>query len=230
MIRRILMLLAALPLLAAAPAFAQCPPFLCYLDLESGSSVCPNAQVYSKVVTHPIANGQHSATCDASFWKAALVQVDVPAACSGITVWLEYVGDPQGFTLNLGDSETNDGFAGDAPGTLPAGQNAEAEIFGDQLRVYHTADMPPVDQLLVQSLELRDGAFKLVAKDQFLSWGQPYGELKTPTLGELFFLQQGNDNRTLYVGINRVIRSDSPGDQNLSRNGCGARHAMIFVQ
>lgn len=230
MIRRILTLLAVLPLLAAAPAFAQCPPFLCFIDLGSGNSICPNGQVYSKVVTHPIANGQYSADCDASFWKAALVQVDVPPECSGLRVWLDYVGEPQGFTLNLGDSETNDGFAGDAPGTLPAGQNAEAEIFEDQLRVWHNGFQPPVDQLLAQNLELRDGGFKLVAKDQFLSWGQPYGDLKTPSLGKLFFLQPGNDNRTLYVGINRVIRSDSPNDQNLSRNGCGVRHAMIFVQ
>jgi hypothetical protein len=36
------------------------------------------------------------------------------------------------------------------------------------------------------------------------------------------------ENRTLYVGLNRVI--DPATDQNTYRNGCGVRHAIIWTE
>lgn len=232
MLRKTIVALAlGLPVLAAAPAFAQppCLSFLCYLDLKTGFNVC-SPSVFTNVAIHPIVNGQNNPNCDASFWKAALVEVQVPPQCDGVAVWLDYVGEPEGWTANVGDSVTNNGFGGDA-GSQPAGQNAEVQILDQTLSVFNAASVPQeVDQVALQQLTLRDGGFKFVAEDQFLSWGQPYGEIKTPNLERMFFLPQQGGNRTLYVGINRVIASDSAGDQNVSRNGCGVRHAFIYVQ
>jgi hypothetical protein len=219
-------------LAAAPPARAQgCVPFICYVDLgPSPAFICPNSTVYPPAGrrSDPIVNTPVNPGCDVSFWKAAVVQVDVPPQCSGVTVWVEYAGVPEGFTVNIGDSETNDGFAGDA-GSLPIGQNAELQVLHEDLTVYSNATAPPVDTLAVQHLALQDGALKFVVKDQFVSWGNPYAVLSTPSLQKLFFLPTGGSgNRTIYVGLNRTI---SPvNGPNGSRNGCGARHAIMFVQ
>lgn len=221
-------------LIAAAPAGAQppaCQPYICYVDLGPNPAfICPNSAVYPPAGrrSDPIVITQHNPGCDVNFWKAAVVQVNVPPECSGVTVWVEYAGDPVGFTVNIGDSETNDGFAGDA-GSLPIGQNAEVQILNENLTLYSAASAPPVDTLATQHLALRDGSVKFVVKDQYLSWGQPYSLFATPSLQKLFFLPTGGSgNRTVYVGLNRVI---SPvNGQNTFRNGCGARHALMFIQ
>lgn len=231
-LRALGVLAAVLLCLAAVPARAQtCQPFICYVDLGPNPSfICPNSTVYPPAGrrSDPIVITAFNPGCDVNFWKAAVVQVNVPPECSGVTVWVEYAGLPAGFTVNIGDSETNDGFAGDA-GSLPIGQNAELQILHEDLTVYSNATAPPVDTLAVQHLALQDGALKFVVKDQSVSWGNPYSILSTPSLKKLFYLPtDGSGNRTVYVGLNRTI---SPANgQNLSRNGCGARHAILFVQ
>lgn len=222
-----LVFITALAAFSAVPAQAQCPPFLCYLDLASGTSICPNTTIYSNIQSHPIVVGMDNPSCDAMFWKAMLVQVNLPQGCTGVTVWVEYAGQPEGWTLNIGDSETNNGFAGDS-GSFPVGQNAEVQILDENMSIYSAAAMPPVDRLVFERLALTDGAVKFVVKDQFVSWGQPYGVLETPSLGKLFFLGPNNDNRTVFVGLNRVVAPIN--GQATSRNGCGARHALLFTQ
>lgn len=221
------LVLGAVVAVATGPAAAQCPPFLCYVDLASGQSVCPNTAVYLNIQLHPIVATPDNVGCDVNFWKAMMVQVDLPAGCSGVTVWVEYAGLPKGWTLNIGDSETNNGFAGDS-GSLPLGQNAEVQILDENMSIYSAATAPPVDRLTLQHLALTDGAVKFVVKDQFVSWGQPYGDLETPSLNKLFFLSPSNANRTIYVGFNRVVAPIN--GQDTSRNGCGARHALLFTQ
>lgn len=239
-------LIAALALLAlgAAPAAAACPPFICYVDLTptggpypvSGLPVfiCPNTTVYPQagrnadltVPTPPYNDG-----CVTNDWLAAVIQVDVPLGCSGIKVVVDYDGVPEGWTLNVGDSETNNGFAGDS-GSLPMGQNAEVQILDSTLTVYHAGDAPPIDQLAEAQLALEDSSFKVLVEDQFLSWGNPYANLDAhQALRNLFFLPDpvgSGENRTLYVGLNRVILPAT--GQNGSRNGCGARHAIIWTE
>jgi hypothetical protein len=232
--------------LAAAPAGAQptCLPFICYVDLTSTGGpypmsgppafICPNSTVYPiagrradlTVATPPFNDG-----CNPNDWRAAVVQVDVPLGCSGIKVLVDYDGEPRGWTVNIGDSPTNNGFAGDA-GSLPLGQNAEVQILDSTLTVYHAATAPPVDQLALAQLALNDGAIKFVVENQFLSWGNPYTNLDAHQFVQnLFFLPDpvgAGENRTLYVALNRVI-SPAAG-QDTSRNGCGARHAIIWTE
>lgn len=236
-IDRFLVVLTAALLCAAvaAPAQAQtCQPFICYVDLgPSPAFICPNSAVYPPAGRRldPIVITPDNPGCDVNFWKAAVVQVDVPAGCTGVMALVEYSGDPKGWTVNIGDSVTNNGFGGDA-GSLPLGQNAEVQVLNETLSAYSAADNPAgVDTIASQHLALRDGALKFVVDDQFVSWGQPYSSLATPQLQQLFFLPAtppAGGNRTIYVGLNRVI---SPANaQNLSRNGCGARHAILWVK
>lgn len=211
-----------LAVLVAAPAAAQCPQFLCYVDLDAGGgTVCPNTTIFEVV-----ADSAAATTCTDGTFRAAVVRVDVPAGCSGVAVWVEYQGDPEGWTVNIGDSITNDGFGGDA-GSLPLGQNAEVEVLDELVRVWSAADNPiDVDALLTQHLALRDGALKFVVQDQYLSWGQQYTALETPDLERLFFLPAdpvAPENRMIWVGLNRTVN-------RAERNGCGARRALIHVQ
>jgi hypothetical protein len=237
------LLLAAL---AAAPAGAQtCPPFICYIDLTPTGApypisgvpafICPNNTVY------PAAGRRAELTVPTSFnpgctttdWLAAVVQVDVPLGCSGIKVLVDYDGAPEGWTVNIGDSPTNNGFAGDS-GSLPLGQNAEVQILDSTLSVFHGATAPPVDQIAHAQLALQDGSIKFVVEDQFLSWGNPYTFLDAHQfVKNLFFLPDpvgAGENRTLYVGLNRVVFPADPPGQDVSRNGCGARHAIIWTE
>lgn len=232
------LILAAAVLLAAlvaTPAAAQCPQALCYVDLDAGGGTLCNTTVYPTLTpatapaTQPsnpfIMPGPASATCAGGSFRATVVEVDVPPGC-GVAVWVQYQGDPDGWTVNIGDSVTNNGFGGDA-GTLPAGQNAEVEVLDELVRLWSAADNPTdVEALATQHLALRDGALNFVVQDQYVSWGQQYTALETPDLERLFFLPASPvapENRTIYVGLNRTI-----GDP--SRNGCGARRALIHVR
>jgi hypothetical protein len=231
-------LVAALALLAlgAAPAAANCPPFICYFDSTppvGGNFICPNSAVYPAAGRRadPVVNTNFNPDCNAADWLAAVVQVNVPLGCSGIKVVVDYDGEPEGWTLNVGDSDTNNGFAGDG-GSLPLGQNAEMQILDSTLTVYHAGDAPPIDQLALAQLALEDSAFKVVVEDQFVSWGNPYANLDAhQALQNLFFLPDpvgAGENRTLYVGLNRVIAPAT--GQNTGRNGCGVRHAIIWTE
>jgi hypothetical protein len=239
--RQHLTLAAAALLLAlvATPAAAQCNQFLCYVDLDAGGgTICPNSTVFPTVtqpapppaagqLPHPdLTVGSASTTCTGGAFRAVVVQVDVPAECSGVAVWVEYQGDPDGWSVNIGDSITDNGFGGDS-GSLPAGQNAEVEVLDELVRVWSAADNPSeVDALLTQHLALHDGAMKFVVQNQYLSWGQQYTALETPDLERLFFLPSSPvapENRTIWVGLNRTVGSPD-------RNGCGARRALIHVQ
>lgn len=212
----------AVVLVTATPAAAACPAFICYVDLVQGGSICPGAP-YQVLSLDPVPAGGEFQGCPAG-GHTAVVRVDVPNGCSGVGITVELGDTVAGHTVNVGDSATNDGFGGDAPGTVPAAQNAEVHVFDEVLRVYNAADNPnDVEELATAHLRLTDGALKLVVEDQFVSWGQPFAALNTPDLERLFFLENNPDNRTIYVGLNRVVAS-------AGRNGCGVRHALMFTQ
>lgn len=222
-VRRLLVPAAAVLVtaLSATPAAALCTPFLCYVDLNlAGGAIC-NPQVFTNVAIQQ--NGAATTCLDS--YQSAVVEVEVPNDCTGVHVWVEYHGVPQGWTVNIGDSQTNGGFGGDF-GSLPEGQNAEVQVLDEILTVFNASSTPiPVDPVATQHLSLRDGALNFVVQNQYLSWGQPYTALATPDLQQLFFLPASPTapaNRTIYVGLNRTIA-------DASRNGCGARRALIHV-
>ncbi len=229
---RVLLLAALLVPAATGRAAAVCTPFLCYIDLGAGGTpVCPNAAVFTVLRRDPVTNTPANPTCPAASYQAVVAQVNVPVGCTGVSVWVQYDAVPQGFTLDLGDSQTDDGFGGDG-GSLPAGQNAELQVLNNNLTIYSASSIAAdVVPLATQTLALQNGALNVVAKDQFVSWGEPYSAISTPVTQQLFFLPANPtspDNRTLYVGLNRVI--DPTNGTDTIRNGCGARRAMLVIQ
>ncbi len=210
-------------LLSGVAAHAQCPAgHLLYLDLVAGVSVpVPTNSPYFHFPVPLQPNG--NADCAPATAYATVVRVTVPPGCHGAEVWLDYAGEPHGWTLDIGDSETNNGFGGDG-GTLPAGQNAELQILDQRLTGYNAASAPPVDTIISQSLGLTDGALRFEVSNQSVSWGQPLTTLATPSLEQLFFLPDHPmlpENRDIFVGLNRSVGSSD-------RNGCGLRRAMVM--
>jgi len=209
----------------ASPAMAQCPSFICYLDLTTGpgpngADICPNTSVYNVQQRGTIASVE--ADCPANV-ISALVEVTLPTGCTALEATVEFVGEPRGWSVDIGDSPTVNGFGGDAPGTVPGGQNAELEILDGTLVLYSAATAPPVAHLARQHLALEDGALKLRVEDQAIQWGQPFSRVESID-DRLFFLADPPlDNRTLHLGFNRVVA-------NTGRTGCGVGHVLMFTK
>ena len=156
--------------LFASTAHAQCPTGQFYLDLKTcttagltGVSFLPGGACQPLA---PVPTG-----CAAN-WKEAALQIDIPAACRQANVVVEWEGLPLGFTVNLGDSSTNDAFAGGGSGTTL--NCAEAWILGENLSVATNCIQPPaiLNPVATAHLALTDSAMKFVVRDQFLSWGR----------------------------------------------------------
>jgi len=158
-----------------------------------------------------------------------VVKIDIPAGCTAASLDAEYEGLPQAWTLNIGDSPTNDGFAGDAGSTV---HNAEAWVLGENFSVANASGNPAAidNPLVTEHFALTDSAVKFLVKDQFLSWGAPYGLVQSPNNKLLFAIPDTTvvapDQRSIYVGLNRVI-SGAPGN---GRTGCGLRRVLFRFQ
>lgn len=226
-------LCALLGAVAPAAVHAQCPAGFVTLDLKTkGVFISPAlAPFFSYVNAGAPAPVPPTAACPAAAgWNMAAIRIDIPAACTQANVVVEYEGIPRDWTVNLGDSPTNDGHAGDGGTTS---HEAEAWILGEDLAVA-PADMLAqfglgIDNPLVrQHLALNDSALKFVVRNQFLSWSQPYGVVQTPATNNLFAIPDTTvaaaDARAIYLGLNRVISSRP------DRTGCGARRALISFQ
>lgn len=148
------------------------------------------------------------------------------AGCAQANVVVEYEGLPQLWTVNLGDSPTNDGYAGDA-GTTP--NNAEMWIVDERMSVVNGSNNPAAidNPLLRLDLSLTDSAMKFVVKNQFLSWGQPYGLIQMPATKHLYAVPDTlvpAQASLIYLGLNEVITGRP------DRQGCGARRVLITLQ
>ncbi len=220
---RILLTLAG-ALLATAAAQAQCTTALFYADLKSNFAFNGDATFY-----HVLSPLTASTTAGCSGWQEMALKIDIPATCTSAIVDAEYEGLPQAWTLNIGDSPTNDGFAGDA-GSTP--HNAELWILNDTLAIANAGNNPAVidNPLVFEHLSLTDGAIKFLIKDQFVSWGQPYQSVASPNNKLLFAIPDTTvpvaDQRSIYLGLNRVI-SGVPGN---GRTGCGLRRVLLRFQ
>ncbi len=215
-------------LVVPAAAAAQCSPFglgLYYLDstvpVSVNVSFFPPAGSGSAVTMLEGFTPSSNPSCAGS--NEALLRVTIPEGCSQANVWIEYEGTPIGWTLNVGDSDGNNGFGGDAG---EPDSEAELQILDETLSVYSSAIGPGIVDLLTQEdMGLTDGALEIVVRDQYLSWGQPFSSLDTTNSGLLFALPDAGaeteDQNTFYIGVNRVV--SGPGD----RTGCGVRRVLV---
>jgi hypothetical protein len=206
--------------IAAPAAHAVCPAGQFFLDLKNCTTAAMAGVTFQPggaCAPAPVVAG-----CPAAAgWKQAALRIAIPAGCTQANVVVEYEGLPAGWTVNLGDSPTDNGFAGDS-GTTE--HDAELWVLNEILAVADGGAAP--DNPLVRAdLALTDGALKLVVKDQFVSWGNPYGYVQMPATKNLFAIPDTSvpaaDQRAVYLGLNRVIFG--PAD----RTGCGARRALV---
>lgn len=223
-----LMCFIALAFVGSSPAEAQCIPHLTYVDLVQGGSIDTSGPGEPLEVLQ-LDRVPRDPTCDDLPWWGAVVKVDVPPGCERFVVWVDYRGKPAGWTVNIGDSKTNNGFGGDG-GSLPDNQNAELQILDRTLRVYNAGTAEEIDMMVNQLLDLEEGAMRFTVEDQKVTWGQPFGFAETPKLQRLFFMPDnpvGAENRTFYVGLNRVV---NPTEGEAGRTGCGISKALVMFE
>jgi len=225
------LLLITLGLCGSATAGAA-QPGLCnratfYADLRTGLVVNGDPALFN--VISPMTP---SMKADCAGWNEMVVQVDIPRGCTAATVTVGYEGNPPdwtapgNWTLNIGDSPTNNGYSGDAGTTV---HNAELWVLDRRLALADAGNSPGVidSPKVYNDLSLTDGGMEFLIKDQFVSWGHPYQVTQSPINKMLFAIPDptmpGAEN-SIYVGLNRVI--SGPG----SRTGCGLRSAVIAFQ
>lgn len=209
-----------LAIVSAAAANAACPTSVFFADLAlplTGTYGTPASTV--TVVPGTLAK---VAPCP---FNQVVLELNIPTGCTTVIANVEFEGPPKGWQLDLGNSPTNDGFAGDANST--GGANAELWILEanglNNLSIANGGTSPAVidNPLVSQSVSLLDSSLKFVVKDQSVSWGQPHELVQTPASKNLFrFPHPGTAPNALWLGLNRVIA-------NNSRNGCGARSVWV---
>lgn len=192
----------------AAPA-PSTPPWV--LDLKTGQHTGLPPAISFKTNPHAIAGG----------WQAACVRIDLGREFKQANIVVEYEGVPEGYTLNVGDSPTNDGWSGDAG----SGACAELQVAAQTLRVWGKpfGSTPACHVFGTQNYVLQDGALKVVVRDKFVSVGQPYFPMQD---AELYQLPDASskDGSAIYAAFNSVIKERN------DRFGKGLRRVMITLQ
>jgi hypothetical protein len=225
MFRKTILAFACSLLMVGAPAAVQaaCPTGFAFLDLKTGTPYTTLGSYVSFLMPpQPPATGCSD--------ERATLKIVIPGGANGCTqanIVVEYESTPQGWSTNLGDSPTNDGFAGDAGTTV---HSAELWILNEDLslapaNVLASFGLGIDNPLVTQHLALTDGSLKFVVKNQFVSWGNPYSLVQEPATKNLFAIPDTTvtaaDQRAIYLGLNQVITGRS------DRTGCGARRVMI---
>ena len=225
---------------AALPAIGHAAPptLVAYINLRNSATVAPTfIPVGPAVTTIPGASlacslNPANAPCNTN---GAFYMTAVKVNLTGFTracFTLDYEGTPVGWTLNVGDDSTNDGFAGGGPGL--SSSVAEVQILEEVLAMYSAAlGFGLADQLVSERLRLLDGAFKVCVSDDLVTWGNPAGAINTANSKIGFqipdnapattFSPAGDGNRDIFAGFNRVVNTTS-------RNGVGLSRVLITLE
>lgn len=210
--------------LPVAEPSQTCPRHLsddpCFVDLVTGAVSGPCVTAAGPPF-YPAPPAVGDTNGDA--WLETVVSVTLTDECSRVCVVLDYVEDPTGFTLNLGDSATNNGHGGNA-GTGES--EAELQILGNVLTLFSRSyGSGLLDRVAGSKLQLENGSYKVCASDQTATFGQPHASAATPNGRALYALPDPFDgNSDLFIGLNRVI--SGPG----TRIGTGLRRAYVTIE
>jgi hypothetical protein len=193
--------------LESSTAYMGDSPVSAFYDLETGRGRIMSPQV--SLMTRP-----EDSDGDGFFETVLKVNLDPTLGYTKMNVLLDYRGVPRGFTLNIGDSATNDGGGGDG---WTQQRDAEMQV-QDQMMSVFASDLggsPLAATRLSQTvMGVQDGGLKVSVADMFLSHGSPYSEMDfsdCPPGADLLYALNGQPdteglvNYDIYVGLNRVI-------------------------
>jgi len=187
---------------AAAPAMSGGS---CTINLVANTNTCSGQSSWLMVQQ---GNGQ------------ALTEV---SGMKTITYAITYGSVPSGWTVNIGDSATNDGYGGDS-GTQS--NDAELQVVNANMAIFGNDYNTPAGGLLKTVAGIANTSYplNLTVKNQYLSW-QMYvvnGSLSSPYLYALAGQPdlEGPINSDIYAAFNRTI-----GDT--SRSGTGVVSVTI---
>lgn len=156
----------------------------------------------------------------------ALVKLTLDPATSGFeraVFTVEYGEAPKGWSVNIGDSRSNDGHGGDAGDQT---YSAELQILEDDLSIFgNDLLLPnPLHLALVENVAGAGKAVQVEVADGFVGWKSPgrNDRLASPHLFGLAGQRdtEGPTNRDIYAAFNRTI-------SGRNRTGTGVRRVRI---
>jgi hypothetical protein len=181
----------------------------CFIDLER-NSIENQAPGAVSVVVPPLNH-------------RAVVKLTLRASTSGFTrarihvaYGATFVATSTNWTVNIGDSATNNGGSGDA---ATQSNDAEAQILGDVLTVFGKDGTFPPNILTVSNVVANGRTIVFEIRNNYFAWDG--NELRSDRLYALAGQAdtEGSVNYDVYAAFNRVISG--------SRQGSGVRWVLI---
>lgn len=226
--RATLVALVFVTVLCAVPAFSQ---KTMYIQGLHNASALPQVVTPSGIpfgVGPPSFKRVTKAGC--TDWWQATVNIylkDPSGAARTAYITTEYQGTPSGWTVDIGDSATDNGYGGNDGSPE---HSAEVQVVEQLLSVYNEDKGTGVDDMLHQQVSLMDGSLKFTIANQTLTVGQPRTILATPQTKTLFWIPDplvADDNDpekwAIHAAFNGVVRGD------LDRQGCGVDNVVIWT-
>ncbi|MFM6827393.1 MAG: Calx-beta domain-containing protein, partial [Dolichospermum sp.] len=170
------------------------------IDLKTGA-ITGSPNPYISLITSPTdSNGDG--------YLETVVKVNYQAQLDQVKFIVNYDKSPTGWTLNIGDSATNDGYKGDAS---TQSNDAELQILNQNLTVYGNDYTPTTLNPLANITNFANNvnSVELVISNGQVVWNSPnaVGSLNTPYLYALNGQPdaEGPVNYDVYASLNRVI-------------------------
>lgn len=185
---------------------------LCEIELSKNLNGCEDIAAIK--AQNPIENGSVVLKLDLRSYKQVRFYI--------------YYGDaPDGWSVNIGDSESNNGYAGDGG---DQSNDAEIQIVNGGLAIYGNDYIPPdqtTDKLRhirsIVNFVKKDSLILLKVGNGLFGWSET-DQLRSPYLYALNGQKddEGSTNYEIYAAFNRVIGTDG-------RSGTGVTHIVVAL-
>ncbi|MEG4107675.1 DUF4347 domain-containing protein [Microcoleus sp. S13_C5] len=191
------------------------------IDLETGTITGGQNPFISLVNTPTDSN--------ADSWLEAVAKINFDGKIKKAKFIVEYDKTPSGWTVNLGDSASNEGYGGDAGNQS---RDAEMQIVNGSMAVFgNDYNIPPGGELTqgnVPNFVSNASSVELEVSNEQLAWDNKSGLKNSLNSPYLYALNgQADDggpvNSEIYAGFNRVISAYS------DRIGSGASKVTILL-
>ncbi|MEP6580423.1 FG-GAP-like repeat-containing protein [Microcoleus vaginatus GB2-A3] len=191
------------------------------IDLKTGAITGGQNQFISLVNTPTDSN--------ADSWLEAVAKINFDGKIKKAKFIVEYDKAPSGWTVNLGDSGSNDGYGGDGS---TQSRDAEMNIVNGNMSVFgNDYNTPPGGELTpgnVPNFVTNASSVEFEVSNEQLGWDNKSGLKNSLNSPYLYALNgqvdaTGPVNSEIYAGFNRVI--SGPGD----RIGSGASKVTILL-